>query len=75
MKLICPLDIVENVNERVFQTIVRDGLLTSYKYQQDTPFCLLIRKDFIHNESVIEFTGKLLLERYSEHIKRDNIRY
>lgn len=75
MKLICPLDIVENVNERVFQTIVRDGLLTSYKYHQDTPFYLLIRKDFIHNESVIEFTGKILSDRYPEPINRDNIRY
>lgn len=75
MKLICPLDVVEIINERVFQTIVRDGLLTSYKYHQDTPFYLLIRKDFIHNESVIEFTGKILSDRYPELINRDNIRY
>ena len=75
MKLICPLDVVENISERDFQTIVRDGLLTSYKYHQDTPFYLLIRKDFIHNESVIEFTGKILLDRYPELINRDNIRY
>lgn len=75
MKLICPLDVVENVSERDFQSIVRDGQLTSYKYQQETPSCLLIRKDFIHNESVIEFTGKLLLDRYPELINRDNIRY
>ena len=75
MKLICPLDVVENISERDFQTIVRDGLLTSYKYHQDTPFYLLIRKDFIHNESVIEFTGKILSDRYPELINRDNIRY
>ena len=75
MKLICPLDVVENVNERVFQTIVMDGDITSYKYQQDQPFNLLIRKDFLHNESVIEFTGKILLDRYPELINRDNIRY
>lgn len=75
LKLVCSLDVVENVNERVFQTIVRDGLLTSYKYHQDTPFYLLIRKDFIHSECVIEFTGKILLDRYPELINRDNIRY
>lgn len=75
MKLICPLDIVENINERDFQTIVKDGCVTSYKYQQDTPFYLLIRKDFIHSECVIEFTGKILLDRYPELINRDNIRY
>ena len=75
MKLICSLDVVENINEREFQTIVRDGQLTSYKYQQETPFFLLIRKDFINNECVIEFTGKILLDRYPELINRDNIRY
>lgn len=75
MKLICPLDVVENISERDFQTIVRDGLLTSYKYHQDTPFYLLIRKDFIHGECVIEFTGKILSDRYPELINRDNIRY
>jgi hypothetical protein len=75
MKLICPLDVVENISERDFQTIVRDGLLTSYKYHQDTPFYLLIRKDFIHSECVIEFTGKILSDRYPELINRDNIRY
>ena len=75
LKLICPLDVVENINERIFQTIVRDGQLTSYKYQQDTPFFLLIRKDFINNESVIEFTGKILLDRYPELINLNNIRY
>ncbi len=75
LKLVCSLDVVENVNERDFQTIVRDGQLTSYKYHQETPFYLLIRKDFIHNESVIEFTGKILSDRYPELINRDNIRY
>ena len=75
LKLVCSLGVVENVNECVFQTIVRDGELTSYKYQQDTPFFLLIRKDFINNECVSEFTGKILLDRYPELINRDNIRY
>ena len=36
---------------------------------------MLIRKDFIHSECVIEFTGKILSDRYPELINRDNIRY
>lgn len=52
-----------------------DGDITSYKYQQDQPFYLSIRKDFIHSECVIEFTGKILSDRYPELINRDNIRY
>ena len=75
LKLICSLDVVENINEQEFQTIAKDGCVTSYKYQQDQPFYLLIRKDFLHNESVIEFTGKVLLDRYPELINLHNIRY
>lgn len=75
LKLICSLDVVENVNEQDFQTIAQDGCVTSYKYQQDQPFYLLIRKDFKNNESVIEFTGKILMDRYPELINLNNIRY
>ena len=75
LKLICSLDVVENINEHEFQTIVKDGDITSYKYHQDTPFYLLIRKDFLQNECVIEFTGKILLDRYPELINLNNIRY
>ena len=75
LKLICSLDVVQNINEQQFQTIVKDGCVTSYKYQQDQPFYLLIRKDFLHCECVIEFTGKILLDQYTELINLNNIRY
>ncbi len=75
LKLIAPLDIIDHINEQEFQTIVKDGNITSYKYLQDQPFYLLIRKDFLHNECVIEFTGKILLDRYPELINLNNIRY
>ncbi len=75
LKLIASLDIIDHINEQEFQTIVKDGNITSYRYQQDQPFYLLIRKDFLHNECVIEFTGKILLDRYPELINLNNIRY
>ena len=75
LKLVAQLDTIDRIDESVFQTIIKDGYITSYKYKQDTPFCLLIRKDFHHNECVVEFTGKVLLDRYTELINRDNIRY
>ena len=75
LKLIAPIDIIDHINEQKFQTIVKDGNITSYRYQQDQPFYLLIRKDFLHNECVIEFTGKILLDRYPELINLNNIRY
>ena len=75
LKLVAPLDTIDHINERVFQTIVRDGNITSYKYQQDNPFYLLIRKDFLHNECVVEFSGKVLLDHYLELINKDNIHF
>lgn len=75
LKFIAPIDIIDHINEQEFQTIVKDGNITSYRYQQDQPFYLLIRKDFLHNECVIEFTGKILLDRYPELINLNNIRY
>lgn len=75
LKLIGPIDIIDHINEQEFQTIVKDGNITSYKYQQDKPFHLLVRKDFTHNECVIEFTGKILLDRYPELINLNNIRF
>lgn len=75
LKLIAPLDIIDDISEKEFQTIIKDGNITSYKYQQDKPYYLLIRKDFTHSECVIEFTGKILLERYPELINKQNIRY
>ena len=70
-KTICP-NISGKTNE--FNTIIKDEIITQYKYQQKSPYLLYIEKDLIDDELIIEFTGKILGSRYSELINRNNIR-
>lgn len=66
-------DFIDNLNHNKFQTIVRDGVVTQYRYQQTTPYILYIEKDLVDNELVIEFTGKILGAQYPELINQTNI--
>lgn len=65
---------IDNLNLNKFQTIVKDGKVTQYRYQQTTPYMLYIEKDLIDDELVIEFSGKVLGAKYPELINRTNIR-
>lgn len=44
-----------------------------YKYQQDSPYSLILRVDYTHGELVIEFTGKILLDDYPQLINKETI--
>lgn len=57
-----------------FNTIMKDGDVIQYKYQQISPYLLYIETDIADNELILEFTGKLLGARYSELINQNNIR-
>lgn len=35
-------DFIDNLNHNKFQTIVQDGVVTQYRYQQTTPYILYI---------------------------------
>ena len=67
-------DFIDNLNHNKFQTIVQDGVVTQYRYQQTTPYILYIEKDLVDNELVIEFTGKILGVQYPELINQTTIR-
>ena len=67
-------DYISNINMCKFDTIISDDIITAFKYQQTTPYLLYIEKDLKDNELVIEFTGKILGERYTELINQTNIR-
>lgn len=43
------------------------------KYEQKSPYSLLIMVDDQHHELIIEFTGKILLDNYPSLINKDNI--
>lgn len=67
-------DYIDNINLNKFQTIIKEGVATQYRYQQTTPYLLYIEKDLVENELVIEFTGKILGVKYPELINQTNIR-
>lgn len=65
---------ITNINEDVFTTIIKNGQIVEYRYEQQYPYLLYIEKDLIEHELVIEFTGKILQEQYPLLISKDTIR-
>lgn len=63
-----------NINTSSFITKIKDNVIIEYKYNIKTPYDLLILVDLNHNELIIEFTGKILLDNYPYLICSDTIR-
>lgn len=74
MKLITSIDYISGINTSVFLSITKFDEVLYYKYQQDKPYSLLIMVDYSHDELVLEFTGKILLDKYSQLINSDTIK-
>ena len=75
IKLISRLEYAEIIDTSKFTAVTKDGNLLYYKYTQNKPFNLNITMDNEHQELVLEFTGKVLLERYRELINTETIDY
>ena len=72
-------DYIDNIDEHRFKSTCAKGSITNYSYsnysKRDKPaYELYIEKDIADNETVIEFTGKILGSRYPELINKTNIR-
>lgn len=74
MKLITSIDYISGINTSVFLSITKFEEELYYKYQQDKPYSLLIMVDYSHDELVLEFTGKILLDKYSQLINSETIK-
>ena len=74
MKLITSIDYISGINTSVFLSITKFDEVLYYKYQQDKPYSLLIMVDYSHDELVLEFTGKILLDKYSQLINSETIK-
>ena len=74
IKIISTLDKIEIIDNSCFQTIIKNDIVVEQKYTAISPFLLYIELDYLENELVIEFTGKILLDRYNELINKDNFR-
>lgn len=74
IKLITKIDYVTNININKFMIISKEGNILYYKYKQDKPYNLLFMINYEHNELVLEFTGKILLDKYPNLINQNNIK-
>lgn len=74
LKIVTSIDYINIINNKSFTANIRDNHLLYYKYQQETPYNLMIMKNYQHNELILEFTGKILLDKYSSLINLNTIR-
>ena len=74
IKIISTLDKIEIIDNTCFQTIIKNDIVVEQKYTAISPFLIYIELDYLGNELVIEFTGKILLDRYNELINKDNFK-
>lgn len=75
IKLISKLEYVKIIDMSKFTTVTKEGNILYYKYKQNKPYSLNIRLYLEQKELVLEFTGKVLLERYKELISIETISY
>ena len=73
LKIVVNEKYITNINEDVFTTIIKNGQIVEYRYEQQYPYLLYIEKDIIEHELVIEFTGKILEDKYPMLINKDTI--
>lgn len=74
IKIISHINFINDIDEKIFISNIRDNTVLYYKYKQISPFLLMIMVNFENNELIIEFTGKILLEGYKDLIHGGNIR-
>lgn len=66
LKLRVDVDSVIVKNEEIFQHIVENGKLCELRYHQSSPFQLGLKLDYLKNEAIIEFSGKVLGKDYPQ---------
>ena len=74
LKIVSPISAITDIHQDAFVATSKNNVPLSYKYEQTTPYSLSIRVDYCHSELVIEFTGKVLMEKYPLLINKDTIR-
>ena len=72
IKIVAPLECVAVTKQDAFEVKIKNGEVISKSYTQTNPYMLYIEVDYKDRETVIEFSGKILLDRYPELISKDN---
>ena len=74
LKIITGISNIRSINKRLFLKNERNGHIASWTYNGNSPYSLMIQKNREKQELIIEFTGKILLDKYPDLIGLDNIR-
>ena len=73
IKIIAPLGCVAIIRQEAFEVKTKNNAIISMSYTQTSPCKLYVEVDYKEQETVIEFTGKILMDAYPELINKDNI--
>jgi len=73
LKLVSHVDNIIINDDKVFERSVKDGRVISMKFHQEIPFLLMIKIDYLKDECVLEFSGKVLGADYPCLISSDTI--
>lgn len=73
LKIVTNEKFITDINTEKFIAVTKNGQIVEYKYKQLTPYLLCIEKDVLNQELVIEFTGKILEDKYPSLITKTTI--
>lgn len=73
VKLVTSLDYVKIINKEIYDTKYKSGVLTSISFNITEPYSVYMELDYEEDELVIEFSGKILKDRYNELINVNNV--
>lgn len=73
LKIITSMEYVDCINSHCFVQIKKSDEVLYYKYQQKTPYSLLLMVDYTHSELILEFTSKILMDDYPKLINSATI--
>ena len=74
LKLVTKIDYIQIDDIDRFQQIITNNTLKELKYNITSPYLLYIEIDYLENELVIEFSGKILGSDYKKLISTETIR-
>lgn len=75
IKIVAPLECVAVTRQNAFEAKIKNGEVISMSHTQTNPYMLYVEVDYEDRETVIEFSGKILLGRYPELINKNNFNY
>ena len=73
LKIVTNENHIIDIDSNIFTTTIKNGQIVEYRYEQQYPYLLYIEKDLIEHELVIEFSGKILEDKYPMLINKDTI--